>query len=552
MRHSWDFPRRSQRRLGRGKPRRAGCEISGKGGADNVMSNEKRAFAAYLCILAALGGSLVLAATSTMGPGISTDAAQVMSAAENLMRGRGLVEYSGKPLTQFPPLYSLILAAVSYVLHADVLDVGRYLNAVVFAGVIWFSGIYLRRALEDEPVLAWFGSLVILTSTSLLEISANIASDPLFLLLVVFFLMSASEFLRGGALRFAALAAALATISCFQRYAGLSLVLAGGLIAAYAFRQHVGKALAAASLFVVVTGVPIVLWGLLHNQPVNGTVFGARLPPLASGNLASAAEKVLYWFIPYRVISGLGPIGLLQVVMGVLALTIAITGARGFVERLRRPEIVPNIAFLLVYMAVLVFNISYSELKGLKVDRVHIIMLPALLMVLFAVGARVLQAGGRKFGSGPFHAAAVVAVLLWSTYPISKTSEYVRASMAFGDVSSYNSINKGYLRESPLAAFLGALDLQERQVFTNGLDTVWLLTRTDVHAIPILTTEARESELHQRFEHWPDSGGEGYVVWLYSEAYKPHYATPEELESIADLERIYSDERAVVYLARDR
>ena len=49
-------------------------------------------------------------ASSAHGPGVSTDAAMHLATADNLLRGRGLVDYRGAVFTQFPPLYSLLLA----------------------------------------------------------------------------------------------------------------------------------------------------------------------------------------------------------------------------------------------------------------------------------------------------------------------------------------------------------------------------------------------------------------------------------------------------------
>ena len=157
-----------------------------------------------------------------------------LATADNLLRGRGLVDYRGAVFTQFPPLYSLLLAAGSLLFRQDVFIVGWALNIVVFSAVIWFSGLYFYEALRQEPVLAYFASFIVFSSRSLIQISANIASDPLFLLLTILFLMSMTVYLRDRRTRYLWLAAALVIIACFQRYAGLSLAITGTGIVAYA------------------------------------------------------------------------------------------------------------------------------------------------------------------------------------------------------------------------------------------------------------------------------------------------------------------------------
>src|SRR4030042_3073043 len=127
----------------------------------------------YLGVLAVVGAIVLYTATKAMGPGVSTDSAIIMSTAENLLRGQGLVDYLGRELTQFPPLYSIVLAAGAAVFNADVFVVGWILNALAFALLIGSTGLYLAEAFSEEPLLAYLGRFVVLSSTSLAQISAN-------------------------------------------------------------------------------------------------------------------------------------------------------------------------------------------------------------------------------------------------------------------------------------------------------------------------------------------------------------------------------------------
>ncbi len=512
----------------------------------------RNVFHIYLAALSLAGMGVVWAATSRMGPGVSTDSAMILSTAENLLRGRGLVDYSGTELTQFPPLYSLILAGGSALFRQDVFVVGWILNVLVFGALIWFTGTYLRSAFGNEPILAYFGSFIIFSSTSLIEISANIASDPLFMLMVLFFCVLAAAYLRSGQGRYAAFAAVLTIVSCFQRYAGLALVITGSLVAAYAYRSELRRAFAAALVFGLITAAPIFAWGYLHNAPVNGTVFGARLPAVPFLNFTTGAEKVLYWFIPYRIISAAGAAYLLAAIVLVCVLALVATGIPHFLRAIAEPLVIPHVVFLLVYFSVLVLDISYYELKGINTDRVHIIALPSLLVLISVVGAQLLQAARSRVPGRVLYGIAIVLFVIWTSYPLSKSNEYVRASMARGDVSSYNSINKGDVQRSSMAEFLRGLNLQDETLYSNGGDTTWLMVRTLVEPVPILQSTARAAELAQRYAGWPKPGTGGYVVWLNAEAHKTNYATPEELSTIADLVALYTDQNGSVYSVRSR
>ena len=142
--------------------------------------------------------------------------------------------------------------------------------------------------------------------------------------------------------------------------------------------------------------------------------------------------------------------------------------------------------------------------------------------------------------------------VVWASYPISKTNEYVRASVLRGDVSSYNSINKGDIQRSALAQYLRGLDLRGKQLYSNGCDTTWFMVRNLVYPLPTLESADRLAELRQRFAGWPGPGSEGYAVWINAEAHKTNYATPAELGAVASLTQVYADENATVYYVTSR
>ena len=84
--------------------------------------------------------------------------------------------------------------------------------------------------------------------------------------------------------------------------------------------------------------------------------------------------------------------------LGVLAILLFATRRSGNLAKLNSPEVLPNIAFLLVYSAVLIFDISYYELKGINTDRVHIIMLPRFADRVIHCGDAIAEGGKGKAG----------------------------------------------------------------------------------------------------------------------------------------------------------
>ena len=92
-----------------------------------------------LAVLSLLAGTAVLAATMRYGPGVSPDSAMYVAAARSLLDGAGFVGYDGLPVAFWPPLYPAVLAAFG-ALGPDVVAVARWLGALVFGLVVFFSG----------------------------------------------------------------------------------------------------------------------------------------------------------------------------------------------------------------------------------------------------------------------------------------------------------------------------------------------------------------------------------------------------------------------------
>jgi hypothetical protein len=409
------------------------------------------------------------------------------------------------------------------------------------------------NALIDKPLLAYFASFVIFSSTSLIKISANIASDPLFMLIVIFFLMSLSSYLSTGQNKYLIFAGILIVIACSQRYAGLSLIPAGALVLVFKNRHNLGLAVQSVLIFAVPSAVPAFLWGYLHNYPINGSVFGMRIKYMPLLNFVTGSEKLLNWFIPTEIISIVGPLILYAVILFLLTLAIFRTGASNFVSRINSSQVIPHIAFLFIYIGVLIFNIT-PELQGIDTDRAHIILLPSLLIIICLACIQFIKAAEAKFGSIRTTLFVIIIFLIWSVYPISKTLDYVQRSSLGGDVSSYNSLNKAGIKNMSLTRYLSGLDIKGNKFFSNGEAAVWFTLRVQVNSLPQSNSGRKPSlsYLEQHYSGWPGPGNEGYLIWFNDFSYKEYLATPDELNSIANLTEIYNDGNGSIYSLKSR
>ena len=261
----------------------------------------QKKFAIYLFLLSIFGMVLVYLVTYRFGPGLSTDGSRYLSTAQNLIVGRGFYDYLNTPLTQFPPLYSILIAAIGLLTRLDVFIAGQYLNILTFGLVIWLSGYFFYRIFPGEPLFHYFGSAIFATSLSLLIMASNLLSDLLFLGFTLAFLIAATDMLEKGTMLSILILEVISCFSTFQRYAGLALIMTGLVLILYLYRKSLSKGILIAGLFGFLTALPILLWVWFHNYVRTGILFGVRMPPVYLGNLQVTLEKAVHWFLPATV-----------------------------------------------------------------------------------------------------------------------------------------------------------------------------------------------------------------------------------------------------------
>lgn len=98
-------------------------------------------------ILASLAvGSLILFRLATSSAlGVSPDSVNYIGAADSLLDGLGFA-YPYAPRTHFPPLYSLALAGVGWILNTRAESAARFLHAGVLLGNILATAALTLRA----------------------------------------------------------------------------------------------------------------------------------------------------------------------------------------------------------------------------------------------------------------------------------------------------------------------------------------------------------------------------------------------------------------------
>lgn len=249
--------------------------------------------------LALTATSHVLVRTATYGAAVGHDQAALLSTAENLAAGNGLVQFSGKPLHVQQPFYSLALA-LPIAMGGEPAEVGRWLNAVSFGLIVCIAGLWLRANIRS-PLLIVGATALVAAAPDLNGLAANLRADILFALLTLVALTLVAAFLRnadGGRAWWILWAATFfAALAALTRHAGVALIaVAATLVLARPGVRRVRFAQALA--FSALAATPTVFVALRDN-------FGPNFRALFAGNAISVVpllryfrDVLLFWGLP--------------------------------------------------------------------------------------------------------------------------------------------------------------------------------------------------------------------------------------------------------------
>lgn len=353
------------------------------------------------------------------------DAVIYLTTAQNLATGRGLTWVWGdgtlQPLTWFPPLFSILLAGAVR-LGISAVTTARWLNAALFGLSAVLTAGLARRG-TGSWVWGGLAGLLFLSSAVLIEVYSWAMSEALYITLALAGMLvfdtiwqprAASQpdvrVHKPGRTLWLAVAALLFGLAFVTRYIGFSLLLAGLsalvlriLVAARqerdgaSLRDMIRRYLPDVLLFGTLSALPMAFWMvrtlLLIGSPIDRSA-GMHLVTL--NQLQKAANTVLSWFIPGRLVNGREWLVLLGAVL-VLALVMILLRRSPSQRRSGWLELLLGLQVLL-HGFVLWLSKSFFEPSTPLNDRILSPVLPSLLVLLVLLLARLWDSAVAKPG----------------------------------------------------------------------------------------------------------------------------------------------------------
>jgi hypothetical protein len=512
----------------------------------NRMQNKNIFFLGFLCVLSIGGAILVYQATSLIGPGVSTDGTMYLSVAANLLKGRGLIDLYGSPLVQYPPLYPALIAFVSGLTRMDIFFAGWYINIVTFSLIIFFSGILFLKIFPDRMLFAYIGSIFIAASVAVIDTCASILSDPLFMLIVVLFLLAVQSFTETQKFTTLIWMGLLACLASLERYAGLVLILTGVLFLIRFYWKDVRQGLFKSALFAL-SGLPILLWGFLHNYPLSGRPFGSNGNISIMGNTYIAVAKTLYWFLPYSMIKIATPFGWLAAIFLVLILLNRPPVWKRWFQRLFDGAGFANLTLIVIYLGLLIVYTDYYATNSLDYQRYHMILMVPVLIVLFAVYEELIPPRSGTSAVKVKDGILIAVFILWLIYPFSRIQTYEQQVRVNGEISN-NTFNFVNIRESDFLKNAETLSVSQ-PIYSNYEPAAWFYLRRDISSIPKVDPKSKQyiPESLTRFRDSLHSSGSGYLVWFKTINYRENLPILDQLHQTIEMETVYTSDVGDIY-----
>lgn len=233
-----------------------------------------------LLVVVAVAGVILVLYNTRSGPGLTSDSVIYLQGAQNLQMGRGFSRMAGDggatPIADFPPLFSTLLALLSFKnTNLDhLIQVGRWLNAVLFGGNIFLTSWLVRRYTRSWGAAILTGVLL-LTFRRFIRIHSWLMTEGLFVLLLLLSVLFFERFLASRRLRDIIVAGILMGFLILTRYAGIGFWLAA-IVSLWFFqggdRRSRGLSMA---LFGLMGLIPIGLWSI-RNAYLTGEAIASR------------------------------------------------------------------------------------------------------------------------------------------------------------------------------------------------------------------------------------------------------------------------------------
>jgi hypothetical protein len=461
----------------------------------------------YDAAIAGLIGALLIFLFSRHGGiGLEPDSIVYLSTARSVVQGGGFFEFEGIPTTDFPIGYPAFLSLVLFISRIDTVQSGSVINMFLYFCLIYLSGGIINHISTKNRWIKIPFLFLIVFSPALLSIYTMILSETLFLVLVLLFFLALHRYGQTKTIRALVVVAILAGFSCVVRYAGVTLVGAGGLMLLLDWKLKPGRKFVHLSIFCVI-GSAFLIANLYRNYLFTGMLMGDRERSLTSlGQNIQNYSRVIGQFFSFNNF----PVEVI-ILVGIAFFLFYIYSHIIHIYKTNRYYNFWNICavFFIVYTLFMIFSATFSRYETLNVRLLSPLYLPALLPFTFVITWTISKLVGRKKLSFVSLLVLLFGVISFIQLRDSRIS-YLRTNEE--GIPGYAEDD---WKNSPLLHYMNmhkTLFKDDGRIYSDGNEAVYLFTGLRADLIPHVESENENANFEE------DQKSEYYLVWFYNNA----------------------------------
>lgn len=475
----------------------------------------KNKYQLAIILISMIGAIVVLISASRYGLGLSPDSIGYLSTAENITLGKGFRAYENSLFVVQPPMYPIILALPQFLLGINASQSATIVNIILFGLILYMSGLFFLQFLP--PKLALPGTISLLISTPLINVTSMAWSEPLFILCTVWNFLAWRQYMeRKDWISIISLALSI-TFATLTRYIGIVLLLSTLLALLFinrASKKHL-------FVFTIISILPISLW-VIRNYLYTKTFFGPRTEATFSllNNIIYVIIVIARWFIPYQgivaILFFLTLIALIGIIYKQLSILPNIIIA---IKNQQSAHILYILLYTLTYISFLTISASMFAFDRIDSRLLSPVTIPIVLFLWLIVNQLFSLNLARNKKTAIL--LSIGGLILLSSYNSAEQSlKIIRNSFEYG----IGYANPTWLTNEVIS-YIKENTPTDCVMYSNGPDVVYYLTRRQFYFLPHKTNKDQFKTL---------STNNFCITWLV-DIKRDYLVNPEEILTFADL-----------------
>jgi len=452
---------------------------------------------------ALIGGVLIILYTNHNGLGISPDSIYYTSASDAWVKGNGWIQFDQTPLVMFPVGYPFLLGVLHFIFPQSIIPIMPFVNALLFAIVILLSGVMLEK-INLSKWFKWILLLLIVFSPTLIEIYSMLWSETLFIVEILVFIFCAQTYFTSANFKNLLMVSLVAAIATITRFAGVTLIMTGGLLLLLDNRLSLLQKIKELFIFGCVSSSLLII-NLSRNLYLTNTLTGIRQKgqtPFAT-NLKLVGEVIADWLPGTHFI-----IGFSQIIGAVFIITLGSIFLYRIIKGLTHNSYEKIAAtFSIVFVSFMLVSATLSRYEPINSRLMSPLYIPFLFTLSFYGMSLIEWLESKIFKKITQWAIYILSLVALYEFGVYDQANYVEVHE--GGIGSYSDDDWAF---SPLLKELQvnhSYFQMGQPVYSNASHAVYYYAHENLSILP----EKVHSQKVEAFNQLPQN----ILIWFYNE-----------------------------------